>query len=180
MSARAQSKRGCGGAVPMAQRSCVLTLFAVPGAAGVLEQNVPTAIAAGCFDHYFRKDTPMTALPNRAAALCAALAATLIAPAALAADEGTIVQASSERRVALVSYADLNLANEKGVERLRTRVRMAAHSVCGVDLAFGLGPRIDAQGCKAAAIADANRQIATVLAHGARLASVTTITVAAD
>lgn len=123
----------------------------------------------------------MTRFSRSTAILSALIASAVAAPAALAADEGTVVSAVRDRQVAYVRYSDLNLTNERGLAHLRTRVRSASRAVCNVDKSFTLPERVEAQSCRRQAIADAEVQIARIMAAGpAALASGGTISVTAD
>lgn len=65
-----------------------------------------------------------------ATALASTILLTATAPA-FAEDQGPMVStARQDTRSIAVSYADLNLLSDSGVERLNTRVRSAAKSVC--------------------------------------------------
>lgn len=86
----------------------------------------------------------------------AATAALGLAQPALAADAFT-------PRSVKVGYADLNLASEAGQDRLDARIRRAAATVCGSN-ATDLAATRAAAACRIAATADAEAQLATVVA----------------
>ena len=65
-----------------------------------------------------------------------------------ASDDGELVQAS-------VSYADLNLANPRGVSTLRYRINSAAKSVCGTPYAFEILENPYRHACISGAVASA-------------------------
>ena len=86
---------------------------------------------------------------------CVALAALVSPSVAIGAQDNgkpTVVTAPTdafrEYRSIAVSYADLNLRGDDGVERLNTRVRRAAQAVCGMDNStVQLGMRIAVINC---------------------------------
>jgi UrcA family protein len=61
----------------------------------------------------------------------------------------------SAERTATVSYADLNLATQAGVETLYHRIRVAARNVCGSPYERQLGIRRSIRDCNDAAVENA-------------------------
>jgi UrcA family protein len=97
-------------------------------------------------------------------AFCALVSVnTLIPTPVFAQDEESVVTAPrSDLRTRHVSYDDLNLATEKGIDRLRLRVRHAAQDVCDAD-GSALTQFYHARKCIRGAIAGAEPQIARVM-----------------
>jgi len=105
----------------------------------------------------------MNLLKIGAAGLAVALTA-IIVPAAASA-QPVIVEAVIEQPVIYVSYADLNLADQRGVDRLNRRVHKAATRLC---VQAGLQPVADVardQACRKLALEGANVQIADAVAN---------------
>lgn len=65
----------------------------------------------------------------------------------------------------IVTYDDLDLSSRRGVERLETRVEMAAKSLCQVSLARDLRSIQAASDCVDAAMARADRDVALAVAR---------------
>lgn len=65
----------------------------------------------------------------------------------------------------IVAYDDLDLSSKRGVERLETRVEMAARSVCQVRLARDLRSVQAAKACLDAAMSRADRDVALAVAR---------------
>lgn len=95
----------------------------------------------------------MTRATTRAAsfalAAMASLAAVCTATPAFAQDERSMT----------VRYGDLDLSSDRGVERLNTRVRMAANKVCDVRLARDLNAVRQAYACRDTALDRATRDV---------------------
>lgn len=98
----------------------------------------------------------------------------LFATAAVAATLVFVVSpASAETRTRAVSYADLDLQSDAGVNRLNRRIKSAARYVCGPIGSREYSLTKYVMDCRADAIANANRAVVTVLAtakSGDRLA----------
>lgn len=89
----------------------------------------------------------------------------LFASAAVAATLVFVVApASAETRTRTVSYADLDLRSDAGVDTLNRRVKTAARIVCGTAAAPGYAEMRDMLQCRERAISSANRAVVTVLA----------------
>ena len=69
--------------------------------------------------------------PTRSLLTAATLATGLLAAGAVTAADRTVPAASVEVATAVVSYGDLNLDSDRGVERLQRRIVAAANKVCG-------------------------------------------------
>lgn len=116
-----------------------------------------------------------------AAALAAAIA-TLGVPAMLqAAERPTIVEGIVDRPTAVVSYRDLNLASDEGVDRLQARVRRAATRICVTPGFKPLPEQIAENGCRDEAVAGAQEQIQMAVANfgNTQLAALSQISVTA-
>ena len=88
----------------------------------------------------------------------------IIVPAAANA-EPVIVEAVIDQPVIYVSYADLNLTEQAGVDRLNRRVHKAANRLC---VQAGLQPVADVardKACRKLALQGANLQIADAVAN---------------
>ena len=66
----------------------------------------------------------------------------------------TVSQAAESRSVR-VSYADLNLASDRGQQSLQRRIKYAAVTVCEIEDSRELALAAATKGCRSAAIADA-------------------------
>ncbi len=95
--------------------------------------------------------------------LASAILLSAIPVAAFAATPETIVHADRDRASLSVSFADLNLADARGVSRLEWRIKSAARSLC---LTAGRKPvafeQREAQ-CVSEAIDDAQSQVAAAI-----------------
>lgn len=94
------------------------------------------------------------------AAVCAT-ALTSIVPVA-AQTTGTYEPASR-----VVRYDDLDLNNERGRERLNTRIRNAANSACGFWNAKALSDRLRANQCRKDALEKAQPKVAAAIRSAA-------------
>ena len=71
-----------------------------------------------------------------------------------------------------VSYRDLNLQSDEGLNTLRARVRGAARMVCGDSPSVESVPqRVAVRSCVNRAIANGDRQMSAALAHGTSTAT---------
>jgi len=100
------------------------------------------------------------------AATLAIAIASLGLPATLqAAEKPLLVEGQSDVPTVHVSYADLNLASQAGVDRLEARVRRAATRLC-IDPGYQpLGLAMAGMRCKAEAIEGASGQIEVAVAR---------------
>jgi UrcA family protein len=107
---------------------------------------------------------PASKLKKVALALGAALSST----PALAQDRHAV----TDRSVAAVSYADLDLRTPTGIARLNRRVRQAAVRLCdsGINL-YPVSYRERSLDCQAVALASAGRQIAQAVFSAIRFAA---------
>lgn len=78
----------------------------------------------------------------------------------------TVAFATTEVRTARVSYADLDLSRDAGVERLYARLKAAAESTCGQADNRDLGALADQQRCVSNALRRAVQQV-----HSERLSA---------
>ena len=69
---------------------------------------------------------------------------------------------------ARVSYADLDLASDVGVNRLRQRVSSAARAICAADADQLLAQKMQSSRCADQAIANGFARIAELRANGGR------------
>lgn len=96
------------------------------------------------------------------------LSKSLFAVAALAASAAVVSPAlagvTGHVRTAIVSYADLDLTTEAGVDTLNGRIRRAAADVCGAPMPMSLLDFADMKACRAEAVASARRAAVTVIA----------------
>lgn len=99
-------------------------------------------------------------MSNRLILAFASLALTLPATALSA------VPAADQPPSVAIRYGDLNLANEAGVARLRSRVQAAANMVCGIYDARSLAAKRHAVECRRDALARANPQLELALKGG--------------
>lgn len=68
--------------------------------------------------------------------------------------------AAQEEQTVLVPTSDLNLANQKGRDRLATRVRAAVRQVCGADVHVSLRERAFVRQCQTTAMRNSEAQMA--------------------
>ena len=99
-----------------------------------------------------------------AAGLALAVTAVIVPATAQAADDPVVVEGNLDRPYIIVSYADLNLAEEAGVNRLNRRVRTAATRLCIEPGLQTVRQEMDDQSCRLKAIADAKEQITLAVA----------------
>lgn len=85
--------------------------------------------------------------------LCAATAALALTGPAMA-----------EQKNKEVKYEDLDLASDKGQQRLQTRIKYAVKSVCGSPRAMTLAERLDMARCETDAMANAMPKAAQAIA----------------
>lgn len=71
-------------------------------------------------------------------------------------------------RHATVSYADLNLASDRGVRRLEHRIARAAAEVCDYIPMWGLRETPDYQRCHSAAVSSAKAKVQELTADARR------------
>lgn len=73
-----------------------------------------------------------------------------------------------------VSYADLNLATQAGMDTFNQRVQQAARRICATDPAFPSTTMRDARAqCEASVVADARADMDAAIARNAVLAGAT-------
>lgn len=92
---------------------------------------------------------------------CASLAAAALAVPALAQNETPV-------RTATVSYADLDLASQEGVETLHSRVRRAVRDVCDFNDAYQTRRFYEANRCAHRAMKGAQPQVHTAVSQFGR------------
>ena len=82
------------------------------------------------------------------------------------------IAAPAEPVSAVVSYADLNLANAVGVAALERRIKATANRICGNADPLDLVASMQVRTCRKAALASTRTQVAAISAdHGIQLAS---------
>lgn len=102
---------------------------------------------------------------NLAAAGLALALTAVIVPATAFAQRGPItVEANLNLPVEYVSYSDLNMASDEGLDMLRGRVRGAARRLCIDEGVRQLKPVFEGRHCFTGAIAGAEAQISRALA----------------
>lgn len=120
---------------------------------------------------------------NFAAAGAALVLTAIVIPATAFAEQRPFtVEANRTLPVAYVSYSDLNVASDDGLDMLRGRVRGAAKELCIDEAVRQLEPVLEGRRCVAGAIAGAETQIARVIAsldRGEQLAANSAIAVSA-
>ena len=99
-----------------------------------------------------------------AAGLAMAITALIVPATAQAAEDPVVVEGNIDRPFIVVSYADLNLAEEAGVARLNRRVRAAATRLCIQPGLQPVGEEMRDQACRKDALDDASRQIELAVA----------------
>ncbi len=102
---------------------------------------------------------------TRKLTLFAAICATTVASAAPALAQATGGLEATSR---IVRYDDLDLNNERGRDRLNTRLRMAANSACGFWSAKSLTDRQRANECRKAAFERAQPKVADAVRKAAQ------------
>ncbi|MGH6925538.1 MAG: UrcA family protein [Propylenella sp.] len=118
---------------------------------------------------------------NIAAAGMALAVTALVIPVAASA-QGPITVEGEALPFEYVSYSDLNIASETGLDMLRSRVRGAAKRLCIEDGVRQLEPVLAGRACVSGAVAGAEGQISQALAahdRGERFASNAAIAVSA-
>lgn len=99
------------------------------------------------------------------AAGLAAVMTAIIVPATAQAEQPLVVEGQLEYPAIYVSYADLNLAEKAGVDRLNRRVRTAATRLCVQPGLQSVGEEMRDQACRAEALDNAGRQIELAVAN---------------
>ncbi|MDX2209643.1 MAG: UrcA family protein [Sphingopyxis sp.] len=102
---------------------------------------------------------------TRKLTLFAAICATTVASAAPVLAQTTGAYEPTSR---IVRYDDLDLNNERGRDRLNTRLRMAANSACGFWSAKSLTDRARANECRKAAIERVEPKVADAVRKAAQ------------
>lgn len=117
---------------------------------------------------------------NRMNLTCAALAVamtSLVVPSTVFAQERSVVVTGEVRPTAFVSYADLNLNHEDGVNHLFRRVRQAATGLCMDPGRQPIKSMLEGWACRDQAIAGAQDQVDRAINSGNRFAAAQTIAV---
>lgn len=99
-----------------------------------------------------------------AAGLAAAMTALIIPATAHAGEQPVVVEAVLDRPVVYVSYADLNLSEQAGLERLNRRVRAAATRLCIEPGRQSIADETRDIACRDDALENASRQIEIAVA----------------